>query len=337
MQADSRSRKWQITINNPIDKGYTHDKIVEILKEFKSIVYYCMSDEIGEAGTYHTHIFIAASSGIRFSTLLNRFEKCHFEMANGNCQQNRDYVFKEGKWSNDKKAETNLKDTHLEFGELPVERQGKRNDLDDLYDMIKSGMTTLEIVEVNPSYMLYLDKIDKLRMQLRAQQFKVSDRNVSVVYVFGLPGVGKTSGILNAYGRENCYRVTDYKHPFDTYENQSVLVFDEFYGQLSLPYMLNLTDRYPLELSCRYQNRTACYEKVFIISNVGLDKLYQTEQREMPLQYDALLRRIGHIMIYDKNGNMEVKPRKEVYLTSYEQEEDFVSLPDNWQESLPFA
>lgn len=194
MQADSRSRKWQITINNPVEKGYTHEKIVEILKEFKSIVYYCMSDEIGEAGTYHTHIFIAAGSGIRFSTLLNRFEKCHFEMANGNCQQNRDYVFKESKWKNDKKADTN-----------------------------------------------------------------------------------------------------------------------------------------------RYQNRTACYEKVFIISNVGLDKLYQTERRELPLQYDALLRRIGYIMEYDKKGEMQVKPRKEVYPTSYELEGEFVRVPDYLQENLPFC
>lgn len=336
MQKDSQSRKWQITINNPLEKGYTHEKIQEILGQFKSIVYYCMSDEIGEGGTYHTHIFLAAGSAIRFSTLLNRFEQCHFEMANGSSQQNRDYVFKEGKWAKDKKADTNLKDTHLEYGEMPVERQGKRNDLDDLYDMIKSGMTTTEIIEINPQYMLYLDKIEKLRTQLRAQQYKSTDRNVVVTYVYGLPGTGKTSGVLDAYGRENCYRVTDYKHPFDTYDNQPVLIFDEFYGQIALPYMLNLTDRYPLELSCRYQNRTACYEKVFIISNVGLEKLYKMEQRDLPLQYDALLRRIGHVMIYDKDGNMQVKTRQEIYPTSYEQEEDFVSVPEGLQECLPF-
>lgn len=57
MDKDSRTRKWQITINNPADKGFSHDKIVEILSGMKSLIYYCVSDEIGEAGTYHTHIF----------------------------------------------------------------------------------------------------------------------------------------------------------------------------------------------------------------------------------------------------------------------------------------
>lgn len=50
---DSRSRKWQITINNPAEKGYTHEKIKEQLSLFNSIIYWCMSDEIGEKGTYH--------------------------------------------------------------------------------------------------------------------------------------------------------------------------------------------------------------------------------------------------------------------------------------------
>ena len=27
---DSQSRKWMITINNPLDKGFSHDKIKEL-------------------------------------------------------------------------------------------------------------------------------------------------------------------------------------------------------------------------------------------------------------------------------------------------------------------
>lgn len=44
--ADTRCRKWQITINNPIDKGYTHDKIREFLntlqaREVVETIIYC--------------------------------------------------------------------------------------------------------------------------------------------------------------------------------------------------------------------------------------------------------------------------------------------------------
>jgi len=160
---DSNSRKWQITINNPAQKGFTHEYIRELLATFKSLVYWCMSDEIGEEGTYHTHIFGAFSSCVRFSTIKKKFEGAHFEMAKGTSKENRDYIFKEGKWAKDKKKETNLVDTHEEFGDMPVERQGQRNDLIDLYDMIKQGMTNYDIMEENPAYMMNLDKIEKAR------------------------------------------------------------------------------------------------------------------------------------------------------------------------------
>ena len=34
-KSDSRSRKWMITINNPLDKGFTHDKIKEVLTSIR--------------------------------------------------------------------------------------------------------------------------------------------------------------------------------------------------------------------------------------------------------------------------------------------------------------
>lgn len=51
MNQDSRSRKWQITINNPHDKSITHETILDTIEEMNGILYYCLSDEIGESGT----------------------------------------------------------------------------------------------------------------------------------------------------------------------------------------------------------------------------------------------------------------------------------------------
>ena len=60
---DIQSRKWQITINNPDVKGYTHDAIKEIVGKSKNILFWCMSDEIGgKEKTYHTHIYLHFSS-----------------------------------------------------------------------------------------------------------------------------------------------------------------------------------------------------------------------------------------------------------------------------------
>ena len=99
MLNDSQSRKWQLTINNPAVHGYPQDVIEGVLLEMP-LIYWCMSDETGKEGTYHTHVYLQSAHGIRFSTILKRFENsgAHCEMCKGTAQENRDYVFKEGKW-----------------------------------------------------------------------------------------------------------------------------------------------------------------------------------------------------------------------------------------------
>lgn len=298
MNNDSRSRKWQVTINNPIDKGYTHDRIIQILSEFKGCVYYCLSDEIGEGGTFHTHIFIACSNGLRFSSLKKSFDGGHFEMANGSSQQNRDYVFKEGKWANDKKGDTNIRDSHVEWGEMPIERQGKRNDLDDLYDMIQSGKTVSEILEIAPQHILSISSIEKARSLYLRNKYRSVMRDVTVTYIQGTTGTGKTFSVLDSFGCENVYRVTDYSHPFDTYDCEDVVVFEEFRSSLPLGHMLNYLDIYPIMLPARYSQKVACFTKVFIISNYTLEEQYSDIQINHKRDYDAFLRRINYVEIF---------------------------------------
>ena len=53
-----QSRKWQLTFNNPAEHGFTHDAIVEAIENLASVVYWCLCDETGSEGTYHTHLYI---------------------------------------------------------------------------------------------------------------------------------------------------------------------------------------------------------------------------------------------------------------------------------------
>ena len=318
MPIDSRSRKWQITINNPAEHGFTHDKLIEQLSLFSSLVYWCMCDEIGESGTYHTHVFMALDSASRFSTIKSRFDGAHIEMANGTSQQNRDYIRKEGKYLKSKKKETNLSETFEEYGEMPVERQGARNDLADLYDMIKQGMSNFEIVDQNPQYMMNVDKIERIRQTIRENKYKSIFRDVVVTYVFGESGTGKTRTIMEQYGYENVYRVTDYAHPFDSYSGQSVLVFEEFRSGLRVQDMLNYLDGYPLELPCRYANKIACFDTVYIVSNIDLCKQYPDIQKEHPETWDAFCRRIRKVNEYTTSG-----------VTEYESVTAFLNRFDN--------
>lgn len=308
---ESRSRKWLLTINNPISYGYTHEKIKECLEEFKSCVYWCMSDETGEQGTYHTHVFMSCSNAVRFSTLKNKFPTARLDLCNGTSQQNRDYVYKEGKHAGTAKEETNHKDTHEEWGEIPVERQGKRNDLEDLYDMIKSGLSNYEILEVSPQYMMNIDKVESCRQTLMEEKYKTVFRELDVTYIYGLTGTGKTRGVMEKYGYENVYRVTDYGHPFDSYKGQDIVIFEEFRSSLRIQDMLNYLDGYPVELPCRYSNKRACFTKVYIITNIALEEQYTEIQHDRPETWNALLRRIHRVKIY--NGDTTVEYDRERY------------------------
>lgn len=122
--------------------------------------------------------------------------------------------------------------------------------------------------------------------------------------MWGAPGVGKTRSVMDKYGYENVYRVTNYDHPFDEYRGQDVMMFEEFRSGFKIGDLLNYLDIYPLSLPSRYNNKVACYTKVYILSNIPLEQQYSEIQREQPATWAALLRRIHHVyeMLGDAPG-----------------------------------
>lgn len=322
---DKQSRKWQLTINNPVEKELNHDSIKQILAQIKPVCYYCMSDEVGTA--HHTHIYIYCNSPVRFSTLKKKFPSAHIELARGTSEQNRDYVFKEGKWLNNKKRETNILDTHEEWGEMPIERQGARNDLADLYDLIKHGATDFEILDENPEFFNQIDRMEKVRQTIYQDYYKNQFRKLEVTYIWGDTGAGKTRSVMEQYGYANVYRITNYSHPFDLYKRQDVIIFEEFRSSLPLADMLNYLDGYPLSLPCRYSDRVACYTKVFIISNIDLRWQYDTLQRQEKESWQAFLRRIHYVKVFHN--------KKENLYTLKEYMERFTPIPPD--ENNPFS
>lgn len=301
---DKMSRKWLLTINNPKEHGFTHQELIRQLQTIKSCVYWCMADEIGQEGTYHTHLYICCKNGVRASTLHNKFNGAHRDIAKGTSQDNRDYVQKAGKWANTDKADTSVEGTFEEWGELPIERQGHRQDIDDLYAMIKDGLSDFEILEQCPNYLLNMDKIEKARQIVIQEKYRRIWRDLEVTYIWGDTGSGKTRGVMEKYGYEKVFRVTDYTHPWDNYKGQDVVIFEEFRSSVRITELLTWLDGYPVELPSRYANKFACFTKVYIITNIPLSMQYKHLQIESYEDYRAFLRRIHHVHYYH-NGIIE--------------------------------
>lgn len=313
MTNNTQSRKWMLTINNPKDHGFDHEKIVSAAGLFNPD-YFCFADEIGESGTYHTHIFIYSQSPIRFSTMKNRFPTAHIEKAVGTAQDNRDYIRKEGRWADTKKSETSVEDTFFEYGKLPVPKEENNPKMYKLLQDVKDGLTTTEIIDDSPSFAFKSRDIDALREAYTSAEFKSKFRDMMVIYLYGASGTGKTSGIYKNHPPNEICRITDYNGKngirFDSYHGQSVLVFEEFFSQVPIEMMLNYLDIYPLTLPARYNDRTACYTTVYITSNTPLEKQYMHIQRNKPETWKAFLRRIHKVYEYTADGTVEEKEFK---------------------------
>lgn len=315
---DKQANKYLLTINNPKEKGYTHEEIMRILTtNFKTFNYACMADEQGQ--TYHTHVFIHLNSRVRFSMVKKHFPEAHIDQVKGRVSDNIQYVSKTGKWKDTEKAETCIEGTFEEFGKRPPDSRGKLVDMAELYAMIEDGMSNAEILAVNQDYIMQIEKLDKVRTTLLSDRAKESERlNLKCVYVYGATGTGKTSGIFRRHGYSNVYRVTDYEHPFDGYSCQSVIVFEEFRSSLKLGDMLNYCDIYPIELPARYSNKYACYSTAYIVSNWSLENQYSEVQNSLDENirnsWKAFLRRIHEVHVYESREKITIYHSVEEYL-----------------------
>ena len=295
MAREAAYRKYQLTINNPAMHGLTHDVIKQILEQFPSCEYWCMCDEIGEHGTLHTHLYTSFTNAVMFSTMQRRFYGAHIEIVKGTHRENRDYVRKEGKWLDSKKAETNLPETFEESGKLPEEPDRRVKQSEAILAMVEAGASDGEIMRAYPSSMNHLKNIEQARQTLLEEKYGVDWRTVEVTYIWGETGVGKTRSVVEKYGYKNVFRVTNCTHPFDGYKGQDVILFDEFRSSLKFSDMLAYIDGHPVMLPCRYADKVACYTKVYIISNIPLEKQYPLVQVEEPAGYAAFRRRIEEV------------------------------------------
>lgn len=348
---DTQARKYQLTINNPLDVEieepknsgnmvkcpFDHEEIKSRLKKMKSIVYYCMGDEIGlEEKTPHTHVYFAAHAPIRFSTVKNLFPTAHIESAYGDSPYNRDYILKKGKWAKTDKSKTTIEGTFEEYGTMPLnEKMGARGEMHFMYDMIKNGLSTVEMLDVFPESFRYVEKIDRVRQIFVEDKCKNTWRDVKVEYIYGKTETGKTRSIMEKFGYSSTFRCTDYAHPFDRYDctRHKVMVFEEFHSSLRIQDMLNYLDGYPCELVARYTNKVATYLRVFIVTNIPLEQQYPSVQKDSPETWEAFLRRINKVRHYLDDGTIVTYDSVEDYL---KRDEKFHEITETEQMRLPF-
>lgn len=296
-----RARRYMLTWNNPPEDWVN---IVKTKLGQLTLMYWCFSHEIGlDCGTPHIHIYFASQNAIAWERIVKLFDGCHVETAKGSSIECRNYVGKMGKWHDDEKAETNK--YFEEWGDVPIEKQGKRTDWDIAYEMLEDGYSVSEIINIQRHMMRYRTALEMSRQEMIESRYRKVFRKLDIVYIQGATGLGKTRGIMEKYDYDVC-QITGYQHGcFDKYNCQDVVIFDEFASGFRIQDMNNYLDGYPMFLPCRYTNKMACYTKVYIISNIPLEQQYADVKNKNREVWDALMRRIDKVRIFTEYGKYD--------------------------------
>lgn len=180
----------------------------------------------------------------------------------------------------------------------------RRKDMKLLYcSMVKEGMSLvdidadLELSIIAGMYPSYAQRLNDYPSQQKFKKYRSEVRDIEITWLYGEPGSGKTFHAFElAGGYDKAYKISDYKNnPWDNYTGQDTVIFDEFYGDVRFGELMQLWDKYPLQLSARYQNKWACYTHVYVCSNLAPWDMYKNlDKREFRIA--GLYRRITKLI-----------------------------------------
>lgn len=308
---NQQSRKWLITINNPLQAGLTRERILEIIATLASVSYFAIVDEIGESKTPHTHVFLYSKSPVRFTTLQRKFKIAHIDKCIGTCSENRDYLLKSGKWANTSKSETTVEGSFAEYGTMPKEKDEKvSEDLLLLLEKVEEGKSIREILSEMPKYAMHTRNLEALKSKYYAEKFLTEKRKVSVIYIYDVDGSYSRKDIYDA--ETNICRISSYRAngiSFDAYHYQDAILFDNFEGQINVRDLLSFLDGYPIFLPARYEDRIACYTTAYIVSSKNPKLLYS--DRNLERSIEKLLKLIDCYLVCKDGITTEVNLKGE--------------------------
>lgn len=281
----SRSRNWTFTMN------FEEDELqLKFDLDALRIRYYVYQHE------YVTHhhlqgvmIFVNPRTFGGVKKLLG--ETAHIEIMKGTPQQAIAYC---------KKEESRVSGPY-EFGTPP--EQGKRNDLEDIVDLIVSGSISYEdcilrYPGVMSRYSRYIKSVFSLYLKQAARgQYRLGPSAKHVTVLHGPPGSGKTRTVFDTHDLDDIYSMTFGDGSkgslwFDDYNGESVLLLDDFYGQIKFATLLRILDIYPLRVQCKGAYTYINFSTIYITSNVPPTEWYSAVDEK---HKGALYRRLDTI------------------------------------------
>lgn len=239
-------KRFCYTLNNPC-----LEELV-IVNDLADARYHIVGYEKGENNTPHLQGYICFNHVIRFNHLKQLLPRAHWEIARCSEATNIKYCSKD----ND----------YCEYGNRS--QQGARSDLRGVAGEIASGRSMVDIAIDHPS--LFIQYHRGMKELNRTLMRSFEDREVLVFIRWGVTGAGKTRYVWDHEDRGEVFTVNLHDNvPFDGYNGEQVLLFDDFGGQYDITTFLRWTDRYPLRINVKGSYSYANWTKVYFTSNLN--------------------------------------------------------------------
>lgn len=260
-----KHRCWVFTWNNPPD---TLEEFDEFLKKYTYVYGF---ETAPTTGTKHLQGYVEFTGGTTFKQLREKFE-IFWDVAKGDREENWAYCTKGGKFVT----------SHP--GGFPKKRQGTRNDIEHVKDIVRSGGGMRDVLMSASSY-----QSAKFAELLLKYAEPARDWLCEVTWIHGPSGSGKTSKaaemLPNAW-----WSGKDHKW-FEGYDGQDEVIIDDLRAE-SWPFvfLLRMLDSKPFRVECKGGSRQWRPKKIAITTLYEPRATYRAAEEPM----EQLLRRITH-------------------------------------------
>lgn len=267
------------------------DELIKIQehKHCKYMIY--QIEKAPDTGTLHAQTYLEWKKSICILELKNvcGLKTSHIEPRFGPRKDAREYCMKV--------ESRNSEDEWGEIGEWVENIQGQRQDILNLVEDLKEGISDLEIV-LNHAHLMarYTNGVNTMK-QIIEETKAIQIINREIIWIWGKSDTGKSHRVTEQYPHV-CMIEYDGKF-FNGYREHEVVCFDDIVKDHIEPRVfLRITDKYPVPINIKGTNRPWKAKKIFFTSNYPPDAIF--EDVDGTETFKAIMRRITKI-IHVKN------------------------------------
>ncbi len=244
MSIMSAARHYCFTLNNYSDVAI--DKLKSL--DCRYLIY---GKEVGESGTAHLQGYVSFSKKVRFNTAKKLLPAgCHLESAKGSAAQNTEYCSKSG--------------DVFTMGVLPA--PGSRLDVKEFTELIRSGKTDNELIDINPGYSARYTRFIGFVRAAKLQAENKGKRPVKVTVLIGRSVSCKEKAYADFPDLYSWMHM--YGNWFCNYTGQKTLFIQNYEDNISKSLLLPLLEPFAHMLPQKGQQSWAAWDTVIISTQI---------------------------------------------------------------------